>query len=232
MTIAKHFWLDGKATRTVLGAIAVLSVSAAMGVGTAKADEVFKATSAITVQGNALASFDISFVDKKLGVYLLADRSNADIDVIPTNTNGPGQLAPGAFVGVQPGSNTSGPNGVITANNHKEVWAADGPSLTGTKTSHVVVIDFDSNTVTHRIDTGGSKRADELCEDPQHNVVLVANDDPADLFLTFISTKTYKVLGKIKLDGSDPNGANINATNGIEQCQWSDARQQVLSRRA
>jgi hypothetical protein len=42
-----------------------------------------------------------------------------------------------------------------------------------------------------------------------------------DLFLTFIDTKSYSVIGKIKLDGTDPNGQNIKATNGIEQCQWS-----------
>jgi hypothetical protein len=43
------------------------------------------------------------------------------------------------------------------------------------------------------------------------------------LFLSFISTGKYNVVGKIKLDGSDPNGAFIratNPTNGIAQCQW------------
>jgi len=52
-------------------------------------------------------------------------------------------------------------------------------------------------------------------------VVLVANDDDADLFLTFISTDTYEILGKLSLKGDDPNAQNIKALNGIEQCQWS-----------
>jgi len=63
--------------------------------------------------------------------------------------------------------------------------------------------------------------ADELCEDPQHHLVLLANDDELDLFLTFISTNTYKIVGTIKLDGTDSNAQKIKATNGIEQCQWS-----------
>jgi hypothetical protein len=57
--------------------------------------------------------------------------------------------------------------------------------------------------------------------DPQHHVVLVANDDDLDLFLTFISTNTYEILGKLTLKGTDPNALNIKATDGIEQCQWS-----------
>jgi hypothetical protein len=170
----------------------------------------------------------MSFVDPVLGLYLLADRTNAAIDAFPTGTLTPirTQLGRGAFVGVASFGNTSGPNGVITANNHTEVWAGDGPSIdfnTGLSTSHVVVIDVASNLATHKIDTGGVMRAGKLCEDPKHHIVLVANDDPKDLFLSFISTNKYKVIGKITLDGSDPNGAFIratNATNGIAQCQW------------
>src|SRR5207244_7783689 len=96
-----------------------------------------------------------------------------------------------------------------------------GATTPATQTSHVKVIDLATGTVTHSIDTHGQRRADELCEDPQQHVVLVANDDDLDLFLTFISTTSYSVIGKIKLDGTDPNGKNVKATNGIEQCQWS-----------
>jgi hypothetical protein len=121
---------------------------------------------------------------------------------------------------------------VITANNHTEVWAADGvlcnhtnnacgADTPATQTSRVQVISLKTGKVTHTIDTGGQRRADELCEDPQQHVVLVANDDALDLFLTFISTETYKVVGTLKLDGTDPDAQNVNATNGIEQCQWN-----------
>jgi len=195
------------------------------------AEETFSKTSTITVPGG-LNSFDIGFVDPQIGLYFLADRTNKTVDQVITSTNAISQLAAGSFVGVQPGSNTSGPNGVITANDHSEVWAADGvlcaPTPPGcgattpaTQTSRIQVIDLKTGTVTHTIDNGGQRRADELCEDPQHHLVLVANDDELDLFLTFISTESYKIVGKIHLDGSDRNAQNIKATNGIEQCQWS-----------
>jgi hypothetical protein len=49
---------------------------------------------------------------------------------------------------------------------------------------------------------------------------LIANDEPEDNFITFISTETYKVLGGIKFDGKDQKGNNILA-NGIEQCAFN-----------
>src|SRR6266550_2887280 len=209
--------------------LALLTSGATIVHGTAfAADETFTKTSIITVPGG-LNSFDIGFVDPQLGLYFLADRTNKTVDQVVTSTNAITQLAPGAFVGVQPGTDTSGPNGVITANNHTEVWAGDGVLCSGpcgattpaTQTSRVQVIDIATGKVTHTIDLKGQRRADELCEDPQHHLVLVANDDDLDLFLTFIDTKSYSIVGKIKLDGTDPNGQKIKATNGIEQCQWS-----------
>src|SRR5260370_36868637 len=51
------------------------------------------------------------------------------------------------------------------------------------------------------------------------NPILRPEAAPADNFLTFISTETHKVLGKITFDGNEPRGDKILA-NGIEQCQW------------
>jgi hypothetical protein len=219
---------------SVLILLALLTFGAALVHGTAFAqDETFVKAGQIDVPGG-LNSFDIGFVDPQIGRYFLADRTNKAIDQVVTSTNTIHQLAAGEFFGLQPGTNTSGPNGVITANNHKEVWAADGVQCsnplpatgTGTcgnvlQTSRIQVIDLKTGEVTHTIDNGGQRRADELCEDPQHHVVLVANDDDLDLFLTFISTNTYKIVGTIKLDGTDSNAQKIKATGGIEQCQWS-----------
>jgi hypothetical protein len=76
------------------------------------------------------------------------------------------------------------------------------------------------------------RRADELCEDVKHEIVLSANDDALDNFLNFISTETYSILATVKLDGSDPNGritlsgvtvppgAKV-AADGIEQCKFN-----------
>src|SRR5712692_5643686 len=168
--------------------VSVVGAGAALIAGTAfAADEAFSKTSVITVPGG-LNSFDIGFVDPQLGLYFLADRTNATVDQVVTSTNAISQLAKGSFVGVQTGTDTSGPNGVITANNHTEVWAADGVLCNHTQnacgattpaaqTSRIQVIDLKTGKVTHTIDNGGQRRADELCEDPQHHLVLVANDD-------------------------------------------------------
>ena len=206
---------------------ALLTSGGALLHGTAFAAEETFSKTIIAVPGG-LNSFDIGFVDPQLGRYFLADRTNKTVDQVVTSTNAISQLAVGSFVGLQPGTNTSGPNGVITANDHTEVWAADGvlcgacgPNDPATQTSRIQVISLKTGKVTHTIDNGGNRRADELCEDPQHHVVLLANDDASDLFLTFISTDTYKVVGKLHLDGTDRDAQNVNATNGIEQCQWN-----------
>jgi len=213
--------------------LALLTSGAATVHGTAFAAEETFSKTIITVPGG-LNSFDIGFVDPQLGLYFLADRTNSTVDQVKTSDNSITQLAKGSFVGVQPGTDTSGPNGVITANDHTEVWAADGvlcgtppgssscdAKTPATQKSRIQVINLKTGQVTHTINNGGQRRADELCEDPQHHLVLVANDDELDLFLTFISTESYSVVGKLFLDGSDRNAQNIKATNGIEQCQWS-----------
>jgi hypothetical protein len=228
MTITKHRDIRAKIKQIAIGSVALLTMTAAAAAAPA-GDEAFREKNAVPVNGQPLTSFDMSFVDPTLGLYFLADRSNAAIDVLPTGTLTPTAttLGAGVFVGIASGGNTSGPNGVITASKHTEVWAGDGPSIdsiTGLSTSHVVVIDVASNVATHKIDTGGVMRAGKLCEDPKDKLVLVANDGPQDLFLSFISTNKYEAIGKIKLDGSDPNGSFIkatNATNGIAQCQWN-----------
>src|ERR1044072_5661142 len=111
---------------SVIILFALLTSGAMMIHGTAFAqEETFLKVGEIDVPGG-LNSFDIGFVDPKIGRYFLADRTNVTVDEVKTSNNSIKQLAKRAFVGVQTGTNTSGPNGVITANNHTEVWAADG----------------------------------------------------------------------------------------------------------
>jgi hypothetical protein len=141
-----------------------------------------------------------------------------------------------------PARNTvTGPNGVIVIKNglNAEVWAGDGPVLTAAGQLHICsvttgtppnpvagdiaspstvkVLDLNSGGTKAVISTGGNGRADELCYDSKSRVVLIANDEPFDNFITFIDADTYQVIQKIKFDGTDPNGDNILA-NGIEQC--------------
>jgi len=120
------------------------------------------------------------------------------------------QLTAG-FAGAQGGDNDiAGPNGIITIGT--QVWAGDGDST-------VKIVDLQTgNLVVPPISTGGTKRADELCHDPKRGLVLIANDADSPPFVSFISTESYQVVGKIVMDGT--HGAP-KATAGIEQCQWN-----------
>jgi len=177
----------------------------------ASADEVFTVRNTIAIPGNPLVSFDISWDDPLLHAYFLADRSNKSIDVIDTFSHAViHQFMPG-FVGFTGNNNTSGPNGVMTINNRGqiEVWAGD-------RNSTVKVLAYPSGTLLHTISTGGTMRADEMCYDPVNHLVQVANDADSPPYINFIATegpKAYQVVAKIPVP---------DATNGLEQCQWSE----------
>ena len=152
----------------------------------------------------------------------------------------------------------SGPNGVILIegkiagqrgkgrsrkNTNGEIWAGDGPiytpscaypgnigNISGTLTtpSSVKVMDLKTGHTRASISTGGHARADDLCYNPNSNVVLVTNSTTIDNFITFIDARKYDVIGKIKFDGTDANAGPFapssgHKANGIEQCQF-DAR--------
>jgi len=191
-------------------------------VGSASADEQFAVSKIITVPGG-LKSFDIGFDDANIHTYVLADRTNKAIDVVDTNSNtvttqltgcGPKVASPSppscsVFVGGSGG--TGGPNGVIIVD-HKEVWAGDG-------NSHIVAINMADNSVLLNTTTGGSQRADELCEDVGHEVVLIANDEAVDSFVSFWSTETHAMVGKIVFKAGGLNNTKNIIANGIEQCK-------------
>jgi hypothetical protein len=233
----------------LLACLAGAAIPCLLAVAAHSADETYTVTTIIPVPGG-LFSFDIGFDDANIRTYVLADRgtltpspapNSGRVDVVNTNTNvltrqltGCGGNVPfptcTVFVGVQTGANRSGPNGVIIVD-QREVWAADGVSSTHT-TSKMYAINLHNNNLIATMDTGGTHRADELCEDVKGEVVLVANDDVADNFVTFWSTETYTQLGKtLKLDGADPNGTikltppvsgtTKVAANGIEQCKFN-----------
>lgn len=190
---------------TVALAPALLAPPAAMA-----ADEVFPLVAAISLPGGQLIqSFDISYVDPVIGIYILGDRTNKSVDVIDTSTNTVLAQLKANFAGFTGSNDTSGPDGVLVLN-HREIWAGDGNST-------VKVINIFSRKVTHIIHTGGTARADELCYDPREHLVMVANNADSPPFASIISTNTYQVVKKIKFDGS--NGAP-NSNNGAEQCQW------------
>jgi hypothetical protein len=175
-------------------------------------------------------SFDISWVDPTTGLYFLADRSNAALDVIDTTgTNagrcgstdtGPdtlcGQIGGSGvgFAGDTGTTSTSGPNGVTVAPNLPCIFATDGPSR---------VVSFNYNmsltTVVSSVSTGGQFRADELAFDPADRVLLVINNADTPAFGTLINVSAtcgLTVGRRITFNAAN----NVNATGGAEQPVW------------
>ena len=173
-----------------------------------------------------LFSFDISYVDPATGLFYLADRSNAALDVIDTTGAFTGKAetlfgqigGPGiGFAGDTGSTATSGPNGVAAAS--PCVFASDSAASGG---GRVVSINtgVSFTTLASSVNTGGVARADELAFDPKDNVLVVINNADTPPFATFLnvnpSTCALTIASKLTL-----NAANkINATNGAEQPQW------------
>jgi hypothetical protein len=141
--------------------------------------------------------------------------------------------------------NCSGPNGVLAIHQYgqgdpqgngkgkgqakTEVWVGDGSSqvwaLNLTTGSPVVP------PISTALQGAGTDptRADELCYDPDDSIIMIANPNSNPIgFVTFISTRNYKVLGYIVMDGTNGTGFNTHggetppyAGGGIEQCQYS-----------
>lgn len=160
----------------------------------------------LAVPGRPLTSFDIGFVNSE-GVYALSDRSNAGLDFFESATGRFLGRARG-FKGYSEtgGSEMSGPNGVVAVGRN-EFWAGDGDST-------VKAVDLRTRRVIASISTGGKKRADEIAYDARDRLVIAVNnaDDPP--FLTFVSTRTRKLVGRLELK---------RASDGAEQPVWDPA---------
>ena len=217
------------AKRTVgrlIGVIAMLAMAVpVLGQETSGTDEVFQLTTVLGVNNTGIGnpghvrtffSFDISWVDPVLDKYFLADRSNKAIEIIDLSTNTLTQVVNPGFTGFTGNNDTSGPDGVLTANNHTELWVGDSPG-------RVWVLNIDGSVKTlpgdkaNPISLGGTTRADKLCYDPLDNLIMIASpaESPSP-FVTFISATSYTVVGKLVFDGT----LAPNATNGLEQCGW------------
>jgi DNA-binding beta-propeller fold protein YncE len=176
----------------------------------ASAAEELKQVAAISIPGEKLTSWDISFIDQTSQRYFLADQSNRAVDIFDTKENKfVGRVS--GFVGAviengKPNRNKSGPDGVLAFAD--EAWAGDGDST-------FKVIDLKTMKITDTISTGGSARVDEMALDPKDEVVIGVNnaDDPP--FATLVSTKPdHKVLAKIVFS---------DATDGAEQPAYNPA---------
>ena len=90
----------------------------------------FQVTTVMQVPGAAsFFSFDISWFDPELNKYFLADRNNKAIDVVDATrpwsaSHNSSTRDSRASLG---DNDTSGPDGVLTANNSTELWVGDSP---------------------------------------------------------------------------------------------------------
>jgi hypothetical protein len=173
---------------------------------------------------NQMFSFDISFVDPVSGLFYLADRSNAALDVIDTKTDtlfgqigGNPAFQPG-FAGDTGTAATSGPNGVVSAS--PCIFATDTPSR---------VVSFNSSVsftaAVSSLNTGGGNlRADELAFDPKDRLILAINNANTPPFGTLINVSTSCVLSAPKtIFFTAANG--VDAQGGAEQPVWDPRTQ-------
>jgi len=157
----------------------------------AAADEVLTPLTAITIPGAPLNSFDISYVDPSIGIYVLGDRSHKAVDVVDTHSNQLiMQIGAGLFTGATGNNDTSGPDGVLVIPGDTVAWVGDSPGL-------IKAVDLKSGAVVASISNGGKNRADELTYDPKNHLIVIANNADEPPFITFISTTSRKAVGKI-----------------------------------
>ncbi len=186
-------------------------------------------TKTIKVGGNGLGAFDISFVDPRIGLYILADRTNGSVDLVDASRGDflgrVGSLCPKdnpaphyCFQGVvlkddgTANNDLSGPDGDVIVD-HKEIWAGDGDS-------RVKVIDLTTQSFITTISTGGTARVDEMAYDSRDHLLAAANNADTPPFVTVFDTVAKTIKGKLVFQKGSAN-ADVDAQNGIEQPQWS-----------
>jgi hypothetical protein len=134
---------------------------------------------AVSIPGNPLRSFDISFVNPERAELYFADRSNSAIDIIDTETLKFKRFL-GGFVGVvlnmngTVDNNHSGPDGVAT--HGRWLYAGDGNST-------LKIFDLNAPSalaLKQSISTGGTTRVDEMALTTDGEMLLAANnaEDP------------------------------------------------------
>ena len=178
----------------------------------ARSDDLVQPLTTIHVTVNGVnqdpSVFDISWVEQSTGRYFLADGTNDAVDLFDARTDTfTGFLGQGQFHhltqpeclarGASDAHDCNGPDGVVTDSRHR-VWAGNGVDATHPVSSIDVVDPTPGSTVIRSILTGGKFRSDELAYDPRDQVILIANPDFNDGFLTWIDVRDLKVIGTFR----------------------------------
>jgi hypothetical protein len=191
-----------------------------------------KCVTAITIPGNPLTSFDISWTNPDRAEYYLADRSNSGIDIIDTQTLRFKRTI-GGFKGIVLNStgtaadnNHSGPDGVVS--HGRWLYAGDGDST-------LKVIDLNApaaGAIKQSISTGGTTRVDEMAITGDGELLLAANNAEDPPFATLFSANgNGAVSNTFIITKITVAPAIIPAGNGlsIEQPAWDPKTQRFYT---
>lgn len=175
----------------------------------------YQAVTTITGRGVPPAGqwcVDISYYDNALRRYYLSDASNRRIDVVDARTN---RLLPPIGAGDFSGPagclsfdfSQEGPQGIVT-DSLGQLWAGNGDSV-------IHVYRARSGRPVATVNTGGTRRADELAYDRRDGLVIATNPDEAldggTPFVTLINARTHKVVRRFHIRGA----------TALEQPQWN-----------
>ena len=182
-----------------------------------------KCLTAVQIPGNALRSFDISWVDPARAEYILADRSNAGIDIVDTQALVFKRRLPG-FVGIK-----LLPSGAVDNNNFRTgrryvPWSL---ALCRRRRQHTQGVSISmrrtASALKQTISTGGTTRVDEMALTTDGKLLLVANNAEDPPFATLFNangdaaTSNVTKITKITVDPTIlPSGAGLS----IEQPSW------------
>jgi hypothetical protein len=180
-----------------------------------------KCLTAVTIPGNPLRSFDISWTNPDRAEYYFADRSNSGIDIINTQTLKFVRTI-GGFIGIKlngngtVNNNISGPDGV-TSHGHW-LYAGDGDS-----TLKVIDLNAAINPIKQSISTGGTTRVDEMALTSDGKLLLAANNAEDPPFATLFAANGDNAVSSVKIIikiSVDPTIIPAKAGLSLEQPAW------------
>lgn len=182
---------------------------------------------AVQIPGNALRSYDISWVNPHRAEYYLGDRSNAGIDIIDTrHLTFKRTLGKGQFVGVvlaDPAhpltsavdNDHSGPDGVVS--HGRWLYAGDGDS-----TLKVFDLDApDASALRQTLSTGGAARVDEMALTTDGELLLTVNNADSPPFANlFRANGDHHRSSVVEITKVTIDSTIFPGTPAIEQPTW------------
>jgi hypothetical protein len=161
-----------------------------------------------TSEANPFVAFDAAEVNTRLQLLFVSSRSSRAVAIIDALTDKQVGQTAAIFAGVGIDSPHSGPDGNVVAGRY--LFAGDYPS---TVRVFDLSVSRSAPPEVAAINTGGAFRADEMDYDPIDQVVVVSNGDSTPAFVSFISSRTLKILKQVTFDGT--NGTPDTSQGGI-----------------